>query len=69
MAGTLGLPRSSELYFLDYLVTLLRAPELGLSKVGRLTRVYEQLDYPDGEAAAPHLASALVHALRPVATP
>ncbi|MEW5742999.1 MAG: GTP pyrophosphokinase family protein [Myxococcota bacterium] len=129
VAGTLGLPRSHEAFFPDYLVTLLRAcglsdtralfdaisrhgaaavrlvepyfavarteldldsakvgavkrgyglfflahaallraPELGLSKVGRLTRVYQQLDYPEDEAAAHHLASALVHALQPVA--
>jgi putative GTP pyrophosphokinase len=58
-------PRGYGLFFLAH-AALLKAPELGLSKVARLTRVYQQLDYPDDEAAAHRLASALVGSLGPV---
>lgn len=57
--------RGYGLFFLAH-AALLKAPELGLSKVARLTRVYQQLDYPDDEAAAHRLASALVGSLGPV---
>jgi ppGpp synthetase/RelA/SpoT-type nucleotidyltranferase len=58
--------RGYGLFFLAH-AALLKAPELGLSKVARLTRVYQQLDYPDDEAAAHRLASALVVSLGPTA--
>lgn len=125
VAKALSLPRADELYFPDYLVTLLRACGLAdtralfeavaahaeaavalvpsyfafakreleldaakvgavkrgyglfflahahvlageglrLAKVARLTRAYQQLDFPDDEVAAQRLASGLVHAL------
>jgi len=57
--------RGYGLFFLAH-GALVHAPELGLSKVARLTRVYQQLDYPDDEAAAHRLASALVVSLGPL---
>lgn len=54
--------RGYGLFFLAHAVVL-QGPELGLAKVARLTRVYQRLDYPDDEAAAQRLASALVGAL------
>lgn len=44
-------------------LAIVRGPELGLSKVARLTRLYEQLEFPGDERQAHRVASGLVHAL------
>lgn len=44
-------------------LAVVRAAELGLSKVARLTRLYLELDFPEDEAAAHRVASALVAGL------
>lgn len=54
--------RGYSLFFLAHLA-LLRGPELGLSKVARLTQLYLQLDYPGDERTAQQVASGLVVAL------
>jgi len=50
------------LFFLSH-VEILRGPELGISKVSKLTQLYRELDYPDDERAAQRVASGLVAAL------
>jgi ppGpp synthetase/RelA/SpoT-type nucleotidyltranferase len=42
---------------------VVRGAELGLSKVARLTRLYQQLEFPDDERRAHRVASGLVSAL------
>lgn len=54
--------RGYGLFFVAHLA-LLRGPELGLSKVARLTQLYVQLDYPGDERTAQQVASGLVAAL------
>jgi ppGpp synthetase/RelA/SpoT-type nucleotidyltranferase len=44
-------------------LAIVRAPETGLSKVARLTRMYSELDYPEDEKTAHRIASGLVLAL------
>lgn len=62
-AGLVGaVKRGYGLFFLAH-AHVLAAPGLGLEKVARLTRAYQQLDFPDDEAAAQRLASALVQSL------
>lgn len=51
-----------SLFFLAHLA-ILKGPELGLSKVARLTRLYEALDEPGDERSAHEVASGLVAAL------
>ncbi len=52
-----------SLFFLS-LVAILRGPDLGISKVSKLTQVYRELDYPDDERTAHRVASGLVAALQ-----
>lgn len=47
-------------------LAIVRAPETGLSKVARLTRMYSELDYPEDEKTAHRIASGLVLALSTV---
>ncbi|MFZ5440409.1 MAG: GTP pyrophosphokinase [Myxococcota bacterium] len=54
--------RGYGLLFVAHLA-IVRGPELGLSKVSRLTRLYEQLDFPGDERMAHRVASGLVSAL------
>lgn len=56
------LERGYGLLFIAHL-HVARGPELGLSKVARLTRLYEQLEFPDDERRAHRVASAVVAAL------
>lgn len=55
--------RGYALFFLAHVV-ILRAPESGLSRVSRLTRLYRELDYPDDERTAQQVAGALLRALQ-----
>ena len=57
--------RGYSLFFLAH-VSVLRSSSLGIDKVERLTRLYRELDYPDDERAAAHVASMLVAAFPPV---
>jgi len=62
-AGLVGaVKRGNGLFFLAH-AHVLAAPGLGLEKLARLTCAYHQLDFPDDEAAAQRLASALLQAL------
>lgn len=54
--------RGYALFFVAHLA-ILRSPELGLSKVARLTRLYHELDHPNDERAAHAIASGLARAL------
>jgi putative GTP pyrophosphokinase len=54
--------RGYSLLFIAHLVVV-RGPALGLSKVARLTRLYQQLEFPNDERAAHRVASAAVAAL------
>lgn len=56
-----GVLRGYSLFFLAHAVVL-EAPSLGIDKVERLTRLYRELDYPEDERAAQHVASRLVDA-------
>lgn len=55
--------RGYSLFFLSHAV-ILRAPEPGLSKVSKLTRLYRELDYPDDESTAQRVAGELLAALQ-----
>ncbi len=44
-------------------LSLVRGPELGLSKVARLTQLYRELEFPHDEAAAHRVATAVVAGL------
>jgi putative GTP pyrophosphokinase len=48
---------------------LIRGPELGLSKVARLTRMYADLDFAGDEGRAHEVASGLLAALGSAPTP
>jgi ppGpp synthetase/RelA/SpoT-type nucleotidyltranferase len=50
------------LFFLAHVV-ILRAPDPGLQRVSRLTRLYQALDYPDDERTAQRVAGELLAAL------
>jgi ppGpp synthetase/RelA/SpoT-type nucleotidyltranferase len=54
--------RGYALFFVAHL-SVLRGPELGLSKVARLTRLYAELDYDGDERQAHQVASGLLAAL------
>lgn len=54
--------RGYALLFIAHLAVV-RGPALGLSKVARLTRLYQQLEFPHDERAAHQVASAAVAAL------
>lgn len=54
--------RGYSLFFLSHVV-IVKGPELGLSKVSKLTQLYRELDYPDDERAAQRVASGLLAAL------
>jgi ppGpp synthetase/RelA/SpoT-type nucleotidyltranferase len=54
--------RGYALFFVAHLA-ILRSPELGLSKVARLTRLYHELDHPNDEGTAHAIASGLARAL------
>jgi ppGpp synthetase/RelA/SpoT-type nucleotidyltranferase len=54
--------RGYSLFFLSHVV-IVRSPDLGLSKVSKLTQLYRELDYPDDERAAQRVASDLLAAL------
>jgi putative GTP pyrophosphokinase len=58
--------RGYSLFFLAHAVVL-HSPSLGIDKVERLTRLYRELDYPDDERAAQHVASMLVDAFAALA--
>ncbi len=50
------------LFFLAHVV-ILRAPDPGLQRVSKLTRLYRELDYPDDERTAQRVAGELLAAL------
>lgn len=54
--------RGYSLFFVAHRA-MVRGPELGLSKVARLTRMYAELDFGGDEARAHEIASGLVSAL------
>ncbi len=54
--------RGYSLFFVAHRA-IVRGPELGLSKVARLTRMYAELDFGGDEARAHEIASGLVSAL------
>ena len=54
--------RGYALFFVAHLA-ILRSPDLGLSKVARLTRVYHELDHPNDERTAHTIASGVARAL------
>ena len=56
--------RGYSLFFLAH-VAIVAGPELGISKVQKLTQLYRALDYPDDDVTAQKLASGLVAALAP----
>jgi hypothetical protein len=58
--------RGYSLFFLAH-AAVLKASTLRLDKVLRLTRLYRELDYPEDERAAQHVASMLVDAFGDVA--
>lgn len=60
--------RCYSLFFLAHVVVL-RGPELGINKVAKLQRLYQQLDYPGDERTAQQVASGLAAALAPVLPP
>jgi len=53
--------RGYSLFFLAH-AAVLKASTLRIDKVARLTQLYRELDYPDDERAAQHVASMLVDA-------
>ncbi|MFO0605281.1 MAG: hypothetical protein U0324_19030 [Polyangiales bacterium] len=55
--------RGYGLFFLSHVV-ILRGDERELSKVGKLTQLYRELDYPDDERQAQRVASGLLAALQ-----
>lgn len=57
-----AIQRGYALFFVAHRA-ILRAPELGLSKVARLTRMYAELDFGGDEGRAHEIASGLVAAL------
>lgn len=57
--------RGYSLFFVAH-AAVLSGPDLGISKVAKLTRVYNELDYPRDENAAQRVASGLANALGPV---
>jgi putative GTP pyrophosphokinase len=62
-ASTLAsVQRGYGLLFVAHLA-IIRGPELGLSKVARLTRLYQQLEFKDDDRAAHRVASGLLNAL------
>lgn len=54
--------RGYSLFFLSH-VAIVRGPDLGLSKVSKLTQLYRELDYPDDERTAQRVASGLLAAI------
>ncbi len=54
--------RGYALLFVAHLAVV-RGPELGLSKVTRLTKLYHQLEFPQDEARAHRVASGLISTL------
>ena len=57
-----AIQRGYSLFFVAHRA-IVRGPELGLSKVARLTRMYAELDFGGDEARAHEIASGLVSAL------
>jgi hypothetical protein len=55
--------RGYSLFFLSHVV-ILRATDLGLSKVDKLTRLYRELDYPGDDHTARRVAGELLAALQ-----
>jgi ppGpp synthetase/RelA/SpoT-type nucleotidyltranferase len=55
--------RGYALFFLAH-VEILRAPGTSVSKVSRLTQLYQALDYPDDERTAQRVAATLLHCLQ-----
>jgi len=62
VASLAEVERGYGLLFIAHL-HVVRGPELALSKVSRLARLYEQLEFPDDERTATRVASAAVTAL------
>ena len=62
LAAIDAVQRGYGLVFLAH-VAILRGPELGLSKVAKLTRLYQELDDPGDEREAHRIATGLVAAL------
>lgn len=60
--GLQSVLRGYGLFFIAHL-HVVRGPDLGLSKVARLTKVYLELDYPGDERTAHRVASALIDRL------
>jgi hypothetical protein len=60
--GLQSVLRGYGLFFIAHL-HVVRGPDLGLSKVSRLTKVYLELDYPGDERTAHRVASHLVERL------
>ena len=58
--------RGYSLFFLAHAVVL-RASTLRIDKVARLTQLYRDVDYPEDERAAQHVAGMLVDAFGSVA--
>lgn len=61
-ASLSSVERGYSLLFIAHLAVV-RGPALGLSKVARLTRLYQQLEFPRDERTAHRVASAAVTAL------
>jgi len=61
-ASLSNVERGYSLLFIAHLAVV-RGPALGLSKVARLTRLYQQLEFPHDERTAHRVASAAVTAL------
>lgn len=61
-ASLSNVERGYSLLFIAHLAVV-RGPALGLSKVARLTRLYQQLEFPRDERTAHRVASAAVTAL------
>jgi hypothetical protein len=57
--------RGYSLFFVAH-AAVLAAPDLGLSKVATLTRMYGALDYPGDESTAQSVASEIAAVLQPV---
>jgi ppGpp synthetase/RelA/SpoT-type nucleotidyltranferase len=55
--------RGYSLFFLSHVV-IVRGPERELSKVGKLTQLYRELDYPNDERQAQRVASELLATLQ-----
>jgi hypothetical protein len=62
VAELAAIQRGYSLFFVAHRA-IVRGPELGLSKVARLTRMYAELDFGGDERRAHELASGLVSAL------